>query len=243
MLKDLKRITIFTGHYGSGKTELAINYTLKLAQTNKKVAIVDLDIVNPYFRSREVKAELEAKGIRVITPTGILYHADLPTISPEILGVLQNEDTYVVFDVGGDDAGATALGRFIKYFTKETTDMYFVVNSFRPFTKDAEGVIKILREVEIASRLSVTGLVSNGNLSYETTAAVIREGYKVTDEVANQLGLPIVFVGVQQELAKTIEELKAPILPLKIFMLLPWLDIDKDKILTDPNSRFKQFNN
>lgn len=240
MLKDLKRITIFTGHHGSGKTELAINYTLKLAQTKKKVAIVDLDIVNPYFRSREVKKELEAKGIRVITPKGILYHADVPTISPEILGVLQNEDTYVVFDVGGDDAGATALGRFINNFTKDSTNMYFVVNSFRPFTKDAEGVIKILREVEIASRLSVSGLVSNGNLSYETTAAVIREGYKITNEVANQLELPIVFVGVKKELVKATEDLKSSILPLEIFMLLPWLDSDKNKLITDPNSRFKQ---
>lgn len=240
LLKDLKRITIFTGHYGSGKTELAINYTLMLAQTKKKVAIVDLDIVNPYFRSREVKTKLEAKGIRVITPAGILYHADLPTISPEILGVLQDEDTYVVFDVGGDDAGATALGRFKNNFTKESTNMYFVVNSFRPFTKDAEGVINILREVEIASRLNVSGLVSNGNLSYETTAAVIKEGYKVTNEVANQLELPTVFVGVKKELAKDVEDLKSPILPLEIFMLLPWLDSDKEKVMTDPNARFKQ---
>lgn len=227
MFSRVKRITIFSGHFGSGKTELAINYALKLAKIKEKVAVVDLDIVNPYFRSREVKDILEAKGVRVISPMGSLHHADLPAISPEVLGVLKNQEYSIVLDVGGDDVGATALGRFKANLPEGSYEMFFVVNSYRPLTENIEGVKRILFEVEEASRLKTTALVSNGNLSYETDKDIVIDGYRVTQAVADVLGLPIAFVAVGEGIYEEILNhsdifLKAQFLKLELFMLPPW---------------------
>jgi len=220
---DFKRITVITGHYGSGKTEVSINYAIHLAQKGLKTAIVDLDIVNPYFRSREAGDRLKEYGIKVVCTNQRYLYADLPALSPEIYGVLQNKEYYAVFDVGGDDVGATALGRYNKYFKEEDYEMLFVVNVNRPFTKDKESVIRYMREIEAASRLKVTHLVNNTHLLKETTVEDLLKGQKVVEEVSRELGIPVKLITAQKEiLDKLPEGLKGEKFPLNLFMTLPW---------------------
>lgn len=225
MMHEIKRITLFTGNLGSGKTELAINYALWLKSNHPRVGIVDLDIVNPYFRTRIMREYLEQRGLQVICPPGALAGADVPALPAAILGVLQDRRVHGVFDVGGDDVGATALGRFKPYLPEGSFNMYFVVNTCRPFTRTAEGIIKILGSVEKASRLRVTALVGNPNLGRETSASTVVAGCSVIEDAARQLGLPVAFVAVEENLAREVgRQLPGVTLfPIKRHMLPPWL--------------------
>jgi len=238
----MSRISIFTGNYGSGKTEIAVNYALLLARQSNRVALVDLDIVNLYFRSRETKDYLEAHGVRVITPAGKWSAADLPAISPAILGVLQDETTQVVFDVGGDDLGATALGRFRKDLREGEYEMFFVVNACRPFTRDVAGIVKIFNEVQEASRLKAAALVSNTNLGDETTPEIMAAGHEVAREAARELGLPVAFTGVDAGLVPEMEKLlpRENLLALRRFMKPPWYE-EEGTVQTDPHSTFARY--
>jgi len=222
-----KRITIFTGNFGSGKTEVSINYALKLAKEEKErqVALVDLDIVNPYFRSREARKLLEKNGVKVIIPGEDLVDADLPIITPGILGVIQNPCFRVVFDVGGDDVGATALGRFHKYFRTEEYEHLLVVNPFRPFTRDVAGIKDVLQAVEKASRLKISGLVSNPNLGCETNYSVVLQGNSIVEDTSKKLELPIKFLSATAENLPAVDfDIGCPIFPIKIYLLVPWYD-------------------
>ncbi len=235
-----RKTHIFIGYYGSGKTELAINYATQLAGSSQPVALVDLDIVNLYFRSRETKDVLAAKGVEVIVSPGNLAQADLPALSPAILGVLQREGLKVVFDVGGDDAGATALGRFVRYIPEGSYNLFFVVNTYRPFTRTKAEIIKALRAIEAASRLKVTHLVSNSNLGGETDRECIVEGLSLVKEVAGELGLPVAFAGVPESLASQMEaELgNVPLMPLQLYMVPHWLREER-WVITDPRSKLR----
>lgn len=237
-----KKVNIFVGNYGSGKTELAVNYAMRLAHQGHKVALVDLDIVNLYFRSRETRESLEQVGVRVITPLGKLSAADLPAISPAILGALQNEEELVVLDVGGDDVGATALGRFNRYFQLGNYNMFFVINTCRPFTRDEAGISSIFTEVTKAARLQATALISNTNLGAETEWETIMDGLQVVQSVAKQLQLPVAFIGVPDNLIEQAtnhlsEEL---ILPVHRFMNPPWNEAEGRPIV-DPASNWNRF--
>lgn len=219
----MARIRVFTGHFGSGKTEISINYALKLANEGKKVCIADLDIVNPYFCTRDEKEMLESKGIRLIATPKEYANAELGTIPLNTLAVFNDKSYEVVLDVGGDDQGAVALGQYNKYFMEEEYDMHFVVNTTRPFTKEPDGVIQFIKEVEEASRLKVKYLVNNANLSYETEIEDILYGQKVVKEVQMRTGLPIKFTAVREDLVdKVAHEIDGEIFPIKIFMLPPW---------------------
>lgn len=200
------RIHIFTGAYGSGKTEVSMNYAVNLRKEFEHVALIDLDIANPYFRSREAAGPLREQGLEVVFPGGVLASADLPAISPEILRVLQDDRYQVVFDVGGDNVGAIALGRFKQYFKEGLYNMYFVINTLRPFTQDLPGIKQIMDEVMAASRLKVTHLVANINLCGETTPEIITEGYPVIKEVARELALPIKYLAVEETLKDQINQ-------------------------------------
>ncbi|SEF62779.1 hypothetical protein SAMN05660865_00637 [Caloramator fervidus] len=219
----MSRIRVFTGHFGSGKTEIAINYALKLNEEGKKVAIADLDIVNPYFCTRDKTEFLESRGIKVISTPKELSNAELGTVPLNTLMVFNDKSYDVVLDVGGDDQGAVALGQFNKYFKEEDYDMYFVINTTRPFTMDADGIIQYINDIQKASRLKVKYLVNNTNLSYETTVDMILEGQKIVEEVSNRLNIPIAFTAVREDL---VDELKTKfdgnVFPIKIFMLPPW---------------------
>ncbi|MEC9488022.1 MAG: hypothetical protein UMV23_00830 [Halanaerobium sp.] len=218
-----RRINIFCGNYGSGKTEIAINYSLAMKERYPRVAIVDLDIVNPYFRSREAGEILESAGVDVIQPEGALAHADLPAISPEILGKLSRPDYQMVFDVGGDDTGAVALGSYFSKISREPYDLFFVINPYRPFTGQTEGVEEILVDVQRASRLEVTKLVSNPNLGRDTTAAEVQSGHRRVLKMADELELPVAYLTVLRELVPEIEDdIKEEIFPIARYMKTPW---------------------
>jgi hypothetical protein len=217
------RIRVFTGHFGSGKTEISINYAIKLAAEGKKVTIADLDIVNPYFCSRDEEELLKSKGIRLIATPKEYANAELGTIPLNTLSIFNDKSQEVVVDVGGDDMGATALGQYHRYFQMEDYDMYFVINTNRPFTNGVEGIIEYIRDIERSSRIKVKYLINNANLSYETTIEDILEGQKVVKEVSEKMGLPIKYTTVREDLVSQLPEgIEGEIFPLSIYMLPPW---------------------
>lgn len=217
------RIQIFTGAYGSGKTEVSMNHAVKLRQGHDQVALVDLDIVNPYFRSREAAGPLTEAGVNVVFPEGELATSDLPAISPRIKEFIQNPDYQVVLDVGGDDVGAIALGRFNPYL--KDYDMNFVINTLRPFTKDFVGIHQIMQEVMNTARLPITHLIANINLCEDTTVEDIKNGYPVIKEVSERLELPIKYIAVLETLKDQIDpsEFEVPIEFIRLYNRPEWL--------------------
>ncbi len=190
------RIRIFVGAYGSGKTEVALNYTFLLCSRGERVAIADLDIVNPYFRSRELADALTSQGVHVLAPEGELATADLPVIVPGVKGYLQNPDFSVVLDVGGDDAGSLALSRFAPVIAGLDHEMLMVVNNHRPWTGGRDGITAAIRSIEKGSRLRVSGMVSNPNLGEETTPDIVERGHAVIRDTARALNIPVVFLSI-----------------------------------------------
>ncbi|WP_427339945.1 ATP-binding protein [Caloranaerobacter sp. DY30410] len=223
MLND-KRIRIITGHYGSGKTEFAVNYAVKLANYGRKVALADLDVVNPYFRSREKESLLSEMGIKVIGSSINALAADVPAVSAEIFAPLQNESYDVVLDVGGDPVGARALGRYHNYFKEGKYDMFFVINANRPETQEVENTIKYLREIERASRAKVTGLINNTHLLKSTTVEDVLKGQKLAEEVSKKLNIPIKYIVALEHVAKELpSNLKGEIFPITLYMREEWM--------------------
>lgn len=219
-----KRITIFVGAYGSGKTEIALNTVERLAPDHPRIAIVDLDIMKPYFRSREHRVRLVERKIDVIAPSGAMAAADLPALPAEVFSVLQNPDIRVIMDVGGDDAGAVALGRFKQYFTPENYDLLLVINTHRPFTRRAEDTVALARRIEARSRIKITGIVSNSNLGSETTVDHVVSGYQMARDVAEAMGLPLTMIVASRELVDEVSRHLpgVPVMPLDRRMLPPW---------------------
>ena len=219
-----KRIKIFVGGFGSGKTEIAINYSIYYKKNHNQVAIVDLDIVNPYFRTREAKDTLNLKGIKVISPEGEMAYADLPLISPEIKGLIQNSDYHLILDVGGDDVGTVVLGNFKSFIKELDYEMLLVVNSYRPFTKSVHQIKQIAQEIENTSRLKINGIVSNPNLSSQTDEETIKKGHILIKQAAQKLNLPIKFICIDERFSQKIkqENFEESIFYIKRFMHLPW---------------------
>jgi len=219
-----KRIKIFVGSFGSGKTEVAINYSINCRKSYEKIAIVDLDIVNPYFRTREAKDTLSSQDIKVIAPAGEMTYADLPLISPEIKGLIQNPDYCLILDVGGDDVGAVVLGNFSSFIKELDYEMLLVVNSFRPFTQSVPQIMEIVRDIENTSRLKINGIVSNPNLSSQTDEKVIKKGHVIVKQAAQKLEVPIKFICLEKRFSQKIKQecFEEPIFYIKRFMHLPW---------------------
>jgi hypothetical protein len=219
------RVTAFTGNYGSGKTEVAVNYSLLLAEKEEGVCIADLDIVNPYFRCREDAEFMQEHGIEVVAPRDDLKHADLPIILPEIKGLLEKTEGRTVLDVGGDPVGARVLSSLAESFRTEELDLLVVLNARRPFTDTVEGCREMIGEIEKASRLSVTALVGNTHLMDSTTPEVILEGERLVREVATTLDLPVRFLTVAAGLIDgwTGPEPTAHVLPITRRMSPPWV--------------------
>ena len=195
-------ISIITGHYGSGKTEFSVNFALSLKQTHEKVFLVDLDIVNPYFRSNDSRALLEDAGVRVIAPSYAGTNVDIPVLPPEIMRIFEEKDAQIVLDVGGDDDGAIALGRYKQYFDKNGYNLYLVVNTRRPLTATKEDILQMKTDIEVASRLSVSAFIADTNLAEETTAELVEEGYQILEEVSNLTNIPIAFVCATEHVAE-----------------------------------------
>lgn len=220
-----KRILIFAGGYGSGKTEVAVNYAAYLARLGHlPLTIVDLDIVNPYFRSREAAKPMIALGVRVVMPAGEHCSADLPIILPEVKGAIENQDERVILDVGGDDVGARVMSSMADAFHKDDYEMLFVLNANRPFTSDVKGCMKMKAEIEASCRLQFTGIVSNTHLIDETVKETVLDGMKLAREFSQESGLPLKFVSAKVKVFENIqpEEIDCAILPLERFMLKPW---------------------
>lgn len=222
--KQGKRITVFTGHYGSGKTEIAVNYTLKCATRTTGITLIDLDFVNPYFRSRESKQLLEQQGIDVIASTEELFDTDLPAFSRRIGGALGKSDSRVIVDLGGDEAGARAIGRFRNLMNEENYELLFVVNPYRPFTSKPSEIKTVIDQVEKASGLKVTSLVSNPNLITETRVTDIVSGHRTVLETASMLNLTVRFTAVESSFTgcEEIADMGTPVLTISRRMLVPW---------------------
>ncbi len=220
----MSRIKVFTGHFGSGKTEISINYAKKLAKEGKKVTLVDIDIVNAYFCVRDMKDELEKEGIRVIAANPHWSNAELMVVPPEVISAFNDKSHEVIIDVGGDDIGAVVLGQYNKFFKEEPYDMYFVVNTLRPFTADEEGVEEYIAAIERSSRLKVTHFVSNSNLSYETDIEHILKGDKEVQALSEKLNIPYKYTVCRKDLVNEIQGRihGEEIFGIDIYMKPPW---------------------
>jgi len=229
-----ERLVLIVGNYGSGKTEVAVHLALELSRT-RQVSIADLDIVNPYFRCREAHDEMEEAGIRVIYPQGEYHAADLPIVLPEIRGTIQQEGGTLIFDVGGDDVGARVLSSLADVLADRPYVMLQVLNAKRPFTETVEGCLRVRREIEAASRLSVTALVSNTHLLEETDVETVEEGLRLARAVEAEGGLPLAFATANESLRGSFDAVEAgcPILWIRRRMLPPW----KLKSMTDRAGR------
>lgn len=215
-------LILVVGNYGSGKTEVSVNLALELSERGP-VTIVDLDIVNPYFRCREAREEMEAKGIRVLYPQGEYHAADLPILLPEVKGAVSAESRTTILDVGGDDVGARVLSTIAEVIETRPHRMLQVVNQRRPFTGDVAGCLGIKGEIEEASRLRVTGIISNTHLMDETDAETVRDGLELAGQVAAEAGISFDFAAVDERLCDEIRaETDVPLLPLLRRMLPPW---------------------
>ena len=186
----MNRITIFAGHYGSGKTNSAVAYAKYLKKESEKITIVDIDLVNPYYRTKDAENELSEMGIKVLSPVYANTNVETPTIPAEVMSAFHQKDQKFIFDVGGDDDGAKVLGRFFSEFSQENCDFWLVINTKRPLTFDAKSIIIYMKEIESASRLKFNGLVNATNLSNETTINDILESEKIIAEVEELTGIP-----------------------------------------------------
>ncbi|MCR5686390.1 MAG: ParA family protein [Lachnospiraceae bacterium] len=200
MLEGLKDFVVVTGHYGCGKTNLAINLAIDAANAGRKVTIADLDLVNPYFRTSDYRGLLESHGIEVITPVFGATNLDIPSLPASMYSIFEREGV-VIADVGGDDVGATVLGRFRPQFERSSYDMLYVVNRYRSLTTTAAEAVEILREIEAVSGIKATALVNNSHLMKETAVSHIREGVKFAGEVSGLTGLKIAATTVEKRLA------------------------------------------
>ena len=224
---DQGRPVIISGRFGSGKTEISLNYAVWLAtQTGyARPMLVDLDIVTPYFRSRELIAEMEARGVEVVAPLALTRSVDVPGITPQILGAIEQTERPVILDVGGDRQGARALSRYRAALQHRGYDMLFVANPYRPYMATPEAVAASVAEIEVSSRLAVSSLVSNPNLMNQTEPDVIRTGHSVVEAAARLMALPISFIVVPGGLAASLDgvaDLGLPVLPLTRYFVLPW---------------------
>ncbi len=196
-----RRITLLCGHYGSGKTNIAVNLAKRLQDRYSNVTIADLDIVNPYFRTKDSMGELENAGIRLICSEYANTNVDIPALPQELYAITDDKSRRVVLDVGGDDRGALALGRIVPALIAENDfEMLMVVNRYRPLTRDAASTLEVMREIEEACGLSFTGIVNNSNLGAETTAEDVLASMDYAREVATLASLPLVMTAAEASL-------------------------------------------
>ena len=203
---DHKRITLFAGHYGSGKTNIAVNYALLLVREGRKTAIADLDIVNPYFRTKDSYAELSEAGIDLISPQFANSNVDLPALPAEAYRLVQDKELFAVMDIGGDDRGAYALGRYTPFILEENDyRMAFVANPYRPLTRTPEEALEVMREIESAGGLPFTAIVNNANLADETTPETVLAAVPYMEKLSELSGLPVWMTSVEERVAAELE--------------------------------------
>ena len=213
-MENVKKITIITGHYGCGKTNFSVNYALFLAKTGKKVVVADFDIVNPYFRTADFKELFEANGIKLIAPQFANTNVDIPTINFDLLDI--EDDEYLIVDVGGDDSGAVALGRFSSSIENDDYDMLYVINKYRYLMQDPKDSLSMLSAIENASRLRHTGIVNNSNLGTETTPETVLDSVPYMEKLSELSGLPIFAYSAVSSVAEALNGSISPVLSLNL---------------------------
>ena len=212
-----KRLTLFAGHYGSGKTNIAVNYALHLAGEGKSVCIADLDIVNPYFRTKDSASVLEEAGVTLISPQFANSNVDLPALPAEAYRLVTDRNTYGIMDIGGDDRGAYALGRYVPSIKEENNyRMIFVANCYRPLTRTPEEAMEVMREIEEACSLPFTDLINNSNLGSETTAETVLDAAEYMEKLSELSGLPIFATTAEESVASELIGKTENVLPLRL---------------------------
>lgn len=220
----MKKITIITGHYGCGKTNICANLAMDLAKQNQKVTVVDLDIVNPYFRTADFGDLFEKNNITLVSSIYANSNLDIPAISFDVERLCR-EDGYVIIDVGGDDAGATALGRYKEVFDelyeKNQIDMLYVINCCRYLTRTAEEALELMKEIEFTARFKHTGIINNSNLGNETTTETALKSIDFQNKVSEVSGLPVIFTSVCEN-AEIPEACGVNFKPVKVYVKPVW---------------------
>ncbi|CAN2046473.1 Cobalamin biosynthesis protein CbiA [Candidatus Magnetomoraceae bacterium gMMP-1] len=224
MAINLNGLVVIVGNYGSGKTEVSINLAVNRKRTGTEVRVGDLDLVNPYFRTREAIDALSRMGIEVVTPPSQYLQADLPILSPMIGGMIQKQAQLTILDVGGDNVGATVLSSLSDAFKKQKFRVLQVINPFRPFTETIEGCRKMRKEIETASRLKIDGIIGNANYIDETKPKNIYSGYEFVLNFAKQENLPLEMITVALPLLNQIDisYFSCPVLPIERQLVPPW---------------------
>ena len=213
-----KRVLLLCGHYGSGKTNIAVNLAQEIRREYPTVTLADLDIVNPYFRSKDSAAELEEAGIRLICSNFANSNVDIPALPPDLYALTDDRRMRAVIDVGGDDRGALVLGRLAPAILEENDyEMLMVINRYRPLTRDAASTVEVMREIEAASAgIRFTALVNNSNLGVETTAEDVLASVQYANEVAAMSGLPVVMTTVDERLEEELKDKISNLFSLKL---------------------------
>lgn len=218
-----KRVNLFMGHYGSGKTTVAVNFAIALAKRKSKVSIYDLDIVNPYYRTVDALDMLEKEGVDLVVSPFAETNVDIPAMNSASYKMVDDLSRFAVVDVGGDDRGVLALGRFSDKIKEENNYRAFmIINKFRPETRDLKGVLSIMEEIERAGRIKFTALINNSNLGRETTLKDIYDGEKFCKEIERETGVPLLITSVRADLAKEITDIKN-VLPVEEIKYGSWL--------------------
>ena len=212
-----KRLTLFAGHYGSGKTNIAVNYAISLAKEGKKVCIGDLDIVNPYFRTKDSAKELEDAGVTLISPQFANTNVDLPALPAEAYRLVEDKSIYGIMDIGGDDRGAYALGRYVPAIQEENDyRMIFVANCYRPLTRTPEDALEVMKEIEAACGLAFTDIVNNSNLGPETTPETVLASLEFVEQLSKLSGLPIFAHSAESQVAEALYGKLEPVISLRL---------------------------
>ena len=216
-MREFKRITLLCGHYGSGKTNVAVNLAVALRKKYDRLALADLDIVNPYFRSKDSRGQLEDLGIRLICSEYANSNVDIPALPQDMYAVTDDKSLRVVLDVGGDDRGALALGRISQRIVDENDyEMLAVINASRPLTHTPEDTVEVLREIEAAGRIRFTGLVNNTNLGRETDENVVLSSVSYAETVSKLMQIPVVMTTVPSELLPKLQGKIENLFPLEL---------------------------
>ncbi len=226
--RDIKRVTVFAGHYGSGKTNIAVNYALMLSKLGNKTSIADIDIVNPYFRTKDSERILGEAGIRLISSPYANSNVDTPALPADIYSIFADRSQHAVIDVGGDDRGALALGRYVPSILEEGNyEMLFVINKYRYLTADAQGTLDVMKEIEDAAGIRFTGLVNNSNLGEETLEETVLNSVAYAEEISKSTGLKIKMTTVKRDLYDSLSEKIENVQPIDLYVRQSWLREEK----------------
>lgn len=216
-MHEYKRLTLLCGHYGSGKTNIAVNMAMDLRRRKERVAVADLDIVNPYFRTKDSSDDFSHAGIRLICSSFANSNLDLPAMPQDLYAITDDKNLSVILDIGGDDRGALALGRIAPAVMQENDyEMLMVINGRRPLTPDAESTVEVMREIECACGIGFTGIINNTNLGEETTADVVLGSIPYAEATAKLSGLPLVMTTVEESLFDELKWKIGDLFPLKL---------------------------